>query len=102
MATKPHTPLDPGLLSMGQPRGGAAPAEMLEPRSPSAIRNTVFDAKPPTEPRSGITIRIKVSAAARLDHLARRTGRTKQELLDTAIEQLLDEADRIGGLTEPL
>jgi hypothetical protein len=103
MATKPHTPLDPSLLSMGQSKGSAAPAEILEQRPSAApARNTVFDTKPAAEPRSGITIRIKVTAATRLDHLARRTGRTKQELLDTAIERLLDDADAAGGLTAPL
>ena len=102
MATKQHTPLDPSLLSMGQPKGSAAPAELLETRVNASAGSSVFEAKQAAEPRSGITIRIKVSAATRLDHLARRTGRTKQELLDTAIERLLDDADRVGGLTAPL
>ena len=103
MVTKTqHTPLDPSLLSMGQPKGTAVPAEVIEARLPVNGRGNVFEAKPASEPRSGITIRIKVSAATRLDHLARRTGRTKQELLDAAIERLLDDADLAGRLTAPL
>ena len=58
--------------------------------------------KPAVEQRSGLTIRIKVSAARRLDYLSRRTGRTKQELIDTAIARLLDDADEVIRLTTPL
>lgn len=61
-----------------------------------------FARKQVAEARSGITIRIRVSAAERLDNLAKRTGITKQDLLDQAIQELLDAADQEGNLTAPL
>ena len=103
MATKPmHTPLDQSLLAMGQPKGEARPASVLDSHPASKLSADIFEMKPAVEQRSGLTIRIKVGAARRLNYLSRRTGRTKQELLDTAIARLLDDADEVGGLTAPL
>jgi predicted transcriptional regulator len=61
-----------------------------------------FARKQAAEARSGITIRIRVTAAERLDNLAKRTDISKQDLLDRAIEEMLDAADQEGNLTAPL
>ena len=122
MSTRPkHVPLSEVMLTMGEPKGAARPVEDLrdvtvtaphtvvdftpghvpQPSPRTDVADGIFSAREAPEPRSGITIRIKVSAAARLDRLASRTGRKKQAILDAAIDRLLDDADRAGGLTLP-
>ncbi len=89
-------------------KGPRSPARqsMPEPRkeAPKVASTTVskFARKQASEARSGITIRIRVSAADRLDNLAKRTGISKQDLLDQAIQEMLDAADQEGNLTAPL
>jgi hypothetical protein len=61
-----------------------------------------FARKQTAEARSGITIRVRVSSAERLDNLAKRTGISKQDLLDQAIQEMLDAADQEGNLTAPV
>ncbi|MCB8882952.1 ribbon-helix-helix domain-containing protein [Acidisoma cellulosilytica] len=77
-----------------------------EPRKehPKVASSSVskFARKQTAEARSGITIRVRVSAAERLDNLAKRTGISKQDLLDQAIQEMLDAADQEGNLTAPL
>jgi hypothetical protein len=84
----------------------AARQTMPEPRKerPTVASTSVskFARKQAAEARSGITIRIRVSAAERLDNLAKRTGISKQDLLDQAIQELLDAADQEGNLTATL
>ena len=109
-------PLDGGMIAIGTPRGSAVASSTLlpgrsetpdrvpEPDSVDAEEKaaTLFTRKPVAEARTGLTIRILTSSAARLDNLARRTGHKKQDLLDRAINDLLDEADRVGNLTAPI
>ena len=115
MANKP-LPLDGGMIAIGTPRGAAAASPTLVPGragfderarvrdadDPSKVAGTLFSRKRVAAARTGLTIRILLSSAERLDNLARRTGHKKQELLDQAITNFLDEADRAGGLTAPI
>lgn len=84
----------------------AARQSTTEPRKEvSAVASgaaSKFARKQAVEARSGITIRIRVSSAERLDNLSKRTGISKQDLLDQAIQDMLDAADQEGNLTAPL
>ncbi len=109
-------PLDGGMIAIGTPRGAAVASPTLVPgRLGSAERapkpdvdmaeekkGVLFARKRAAEARTGLTIRILVGNAERLDNLARRTGHKKQDLLDQAISNLLDEADHAGNLTAPI
>ena len=109
-------PLDGGMIAIGTPRGAAVASSTLVPGRSGASEQasgptpdvaegkagTLFTRKRTAEARTGLTIRILISSAQRLDNLARRTGHTKQDLLDQAINNLLDEADRAGDLTAPI
>ena len=107
-------PLDGTMISIGTPRGAAAASPSLVPgrvEAPAAAQTpdvegdkaaSLFARKRAAEARTGLTIRILVSDAERLDNLARRTGHKKQDILDQAIRNLLDEADRAGNLTAPI
>ena len=93
------------LPSEKAPRQAARqPTPELRKEHPKVASSTVskFARKQAAEARSGITIRIRVTAAERLDNLAKRTGISKQDLLDQAIEEMLDAADQEGNLTAPL
>ena len=102
-------PLDGTMISIGTPRGAAVASPSLVPGraeapTPDAEEKAVslFARKRAVEARTGLTIRILVGDAERLDNLARRTGHKKQDILDQAIRNLLDEADRVGNLTAPI
>ena len=107
-------PLDGTMISIGTPRGAAAASPSLVPgrvEAPVAAPTpgiaedqaaSLFARKRAAEARTGLTIRILVSDAERLDNLARRTGHKKQDILDQAIRNFLDEADKAGNLTAPI
>lgn len=109
-------PLDGGMIAISTPRGAAVASPTLVPervgspeRAPARDADVaeekagmLFARKRAVETRTGLTIRILVSNAERLDNLARRTGHKKQALLDQAINNLLDEADHAGDLTAPI
>ena len=99
-------PLDGTMISIGTPRGASAASPSLVPGrvegpavppTPDVEEGkaaSVFARKRAAEARIGLTIRILLSDAERLDNLARRTGHKKQDILDQAIRNLLDDADR--------
>jgi hypothetical protein len=107
-AAIPHPAVEPESASPPTARATrqAERESMPEPRKEqSKVASSTagrFTRKQAVEARSGITIRIRVSAADRLDNLARRTGISKQDLLDQAIQDMLDAADQEGNLTAPL
>jgi hypothetical protein len=101
MAAKP-APLETGLI--GRPKGQAFPSDATVglgeqaapmPEAPEAS----LAIAPQGEPRTGLTIRIRVSDADRLHALASRTRWKKQALLDQAIREFLDRHD---DMTKPL
>jgi chemotaxis protein histidine kinase CheA len=95
----------PPLPAAKAPRQAARqsiPEPRKEPPKVESGSVSKFARKQTAEARSGITIRVRVSSAERLDNLAKRTGISKQDLLDQAIQEMLDAADQEGNLTAPL
>lgn len=80
-------PLSPLSLIMPQ-KGAAAQAETMtdiESRAEVSVG-------PDNESRDGLTIRVKRSISLRLRTMAFQENRTKQALLDQAIQEFLDRS----------
>ncbi|MGI4793648.1 MAG: hypothetical protein ACRYG8_06080 [Janthinobacterium lividum] len=71
------------LSSIMPAKGEAAKTETLPEEAPRLV-------KPPKEERHGLTIRVRNSHNERLRTMVYREGMTKQDLLDRAIEEMLE------------